>query len=503
METPTQNVQKWKRSIFNVILPGQSRCLIFNSSNSQMLELSERQLGLIRDCLSEIERSGYCTNEEMLHCLVSLGFVVPQHEDEYHREREKFLASRSSKDKFLLIIAATMACNLRCSYCFQQNLSKSRSMPPDIQRGLVEFVRQKTKGSKVLMVQWFGGEPLMVYKKILSLSDAFQQICDKLGITYYAEMLTNGTLLTPEIIERFTDMSLKAIQIPLDGKPETYAERKHVSLEQSETFYRFIIEHVQSIVDITGSVTIRVNVDRDNAGEGKEVVSMFKERGITDPRIDFRLGFLNTSRGMLDCIPHDCFSYTEFADLEQDFRHYLAEEGYMVYGMPEPLDYPCAAAVEKAYTIDPQGRIGKCVPEIGTEQSVFSRIYPDDIERTLREISLRDAPYSQFDPFDSQACRGCKLLPACLGSCPKMHEPDGIFACGMKEGLADKLAFYNEFHIARVGDRGNLVVGTPPGAPTLRDGCVVLKTCEEKLGQIRWGVLPRKWSAKSLGRHRN
>jgi uncharacterized protein len=444
-----QNIQQWKPSVFNVILPEHGKHLIFNSVSSQTLELSEGQLNIIQDYLNEIKCSGYCTNEEMLRYFVALGFVVPRHEDEYQREQEKFLSNRLSRDKFLLTIAPTMACNLRCTYCFQQNLIRTRSMPLDIQRGLVEFVRQKIQGSKLLIVQWFGGEPLIAYETILSLSEAFQQICNEMGIAYYSEMLTNGTLLTPEIIKSFTQISLKAIQIPLDGKPETYAERKQVSLKQAEAFYHFIIEYIQSIVDATGSVTIRINVDRDNADEAKEVVALFKKHEIIDPRIDFRLGFLNTSRGILDCIPHDCFSNTEFADLEQDFRRFLASEGYMVYGMPEPLDYPCMATVEHAYTVDPHGRIGKCVPAMGTEQSVFSHIYPNDIERSLREVSLRDVPYSQFDPFESQACRGCKLLPACLGSCPKMHEPGRTFKCSMKEALADTLVFYSQFHNSR------------------------------------------------------
>lgn len=456
MRNAMQNLQKGKPSVFNSILSQQGKGLLFNSVSSQILELSERQLETIQRCFCQIERSGYCKNTELLHGLISLGFVVPRDEDEYRRERQRFLATRSSKDKFLLTIAPTMACNLRCSYCFQQGLIRNRSMSPDIQRGLVEFVRQKIEGSKLLMVQWFGGEPLIAYETILSLSDAFQEMCDELGMTYYAEMLTNGTLLTSKIIESFARISLKAIQIPLDGKPETYAKRKQVPLDQAEAFYRFMVEHIQSIVDTIGSVTIRINVDRNNAGEGKQVVALFKKHGIMDPRIDFRLGFINTSRGIIDCVPHDCFSHTEFADLEQEFREFLAEEGYMVYGMLEPLDYPCIAALQNAYTVDPQGRIGKCIPATGIQQSVFSCIYPNDIQRTLRETSLRDAPYSQFDPFDCQACRGCKLLPVCLGSCPKMHEPGGTFVCAKKEGLVDKLAFYQQFQKSRAGARENL-----------------------------------------------
>lgn len=446
------NVLKWKPSFFNVTLRRDGKCVIFNSVTAQMIELAEGQWEILEDCFSQTAQTGRCANENMLRYLIALGFVVPEGEDEYQREHAKFLATRSSRRKLLLTIVPTMACNLRCTYCFQQNIPRGKWMKPDVQRALVEFVRRKAEGSRQLVVQWFGGEPLLTYDIIISLSEEFQRICKEYDIAYHSEMLTNGTLLTSKIIDSFPRISLRVIQISLDGKPSTYAQRKQVSLGRAEAFYGFLVEHAQSIVDATGSVTIRINVDRDNADEGKEVVWLFKKHGVNDPRIDFRLGFLNTSRGIIDCIPHDCFSHAEFANLELDFRRFLANEGYMVYGMPQPKDYPCTAVVRNSYTVDPDGRIGKCVPAIGSEQSVFSQLYPDDLTHTLIETSSRKVPYEQLDPFESQACRNCRLLPVCLGSCPKMHEVNGTFVCSMKEGLADKLAFSIGFHKARIGD---------------------------------------------------
>ncbi len=436
----------WKPSIYNLILSQTGRHLIYNSVHSKILKVNDRQMEIINNCLQEIERTGNYPNKKLLNSLVDCGFLVRHNVDENQRERDKFLTNKLSRERLLLTIAPTMACNVRCSYCFQKNLNRRSFMSHDIQRGLIEFVRRKLKEVNGLTVQWFGGEPLLAYDEILTLSNEFQKLCNEVGIPYWAEMLTNGILLTPDIIETFQDISIRAIQIPLDGNPKTYAERKQISLEKAENYYNFVIDNIQSIVDITGSVTIRINVDRDNAEEAKSVVSMFKKKGIIDPRIDFRLGFLNTSRGILDCIPHDCFSNTEFDDLEQEFRHYLAETGYMVYGMPVPLEFPCSAVVDNAYTIDPLGEIGKCVPATGTQQSMFGQIYPNNISRTLEEINLKEAPYSKFNPFDSQYCKGCNLLPICLGSCPKMHEPDGVFACRLKEGFIEKLDFYYKFH---------------------------------------------------------
>lgn len=436
---------KWKPSAFNVAAPANGKHLLFNSVTSATLALNSSQQPVLEDCLWEIEETGGCANEDLLRGLATLGFVVPESEDEYLREHMKFLANRESRDRLFLTIVPTMACNLRCTYCFQQNIPRASAMKPAVQRGLVEFVRRKAMDSKYLVVQWFGGEPLLKHDMILALSEAFLHICDQYGMSYHAEMLTNGLLLTEQMINSLASISIRAIQIPLDGTPATYARRKQIPLRKAEAYYRFLVENMQSLVETTGSVTLRINVDRDNADEAKYVVALFKDHGVSDSRIDFRLGFLNTSRGILDCISHDCFSYTEFADLELDFRYFLAREGYKVYGQPTPRDYPCTAAVWNSYTADPDGRIGKCVPSIGTQENTFSQIYPNDIERTVVETSS-EGPFGQFDPFVIPACRGCPLLPACLGSCPKMHAPGHTLVCSMKEGLGEMLAFYHEYH---------------------------------------------------------
>jgi len=146
--------------------------------------------------------------------------------------------------------------------------------------------------------------------------------------------------------------------------------------------------------------------------------------------------------GIVDCIPHDCFSLAAFADVQIQFREFLAREGYRVFGGPELLEYPCGAPLDHCYTIDPEGRIGKCVPCIGTDESVFTRIYPGEIGRTIHETESIDLPYLHYDPYSLPACADCKLLPQCLGACPRNHTPNGVFQCALRDGLADRLAFF-------------------------------------------------------------
>jgi uncharacterized protein len=427
------------------VLEADGALLVFNAVSSQLVSAAGRQRALLEEKLREVAATGSHPNPALLAALARLGLVVPRAADERGREHARFLATKASGRKLLLTIAPTMGCNLRCTYCFQQEMARAPTMRPEIQEGLVEFVSRKAEGADRLAVQWFGGEPLLAYDTVLALSERFQRACRERGVGYHSEMLTNGTLLDDEIVASFPSIALRAVQFPLDGMPATYAARKRVSPKKAEEFYERLAGYLPAVVEATGSVTIRINVDRDNAAEAKDVVRFFAERGVRDQRIDFRLGFLNTSRGVIDCIPHNCLSTGEFADLEIDFCYFLAAAGYRVFGRPEILDYPCAAVVRESYAIGPDGRIGKCVPAIGTDETVFSRIYPGEVERTLAETAEPGQPFADFDPFETGTCRECSLLPACLGSCPKGHRAGGSVICALGERLAERLAFYADY----------------------------------------------------------
>lgn len=449
MKTMTET-KNWKPSHFNLSLADGGKNLLFNSKTTQIIEMTVGRQAVIQECCDSLLESGTHPNADLLECLVTLGFVVPVGLDELQREKDRLRETKANEERLFLTIAPTMGCNQHCSYCFQRNTPKTKIMSAEMQRAVIEFVRRKVGNSKQLVIQWFGGEPLIAYNVIVSMTKAFKSICTERDIDYYAEMLTNGILLTPERVAALPALDIKALQISLDGTPETYAKRREVALPKAEAYYRFLVENMQDIVDATGSVTIRINVDKKNVEEAKYVVGLFKGHGVVDQRIDFRLGFINTSRGLIDCVPHDCFTNTEFAEEELEFRHFLANQGYMVFGMPQPKNYPCTAILRNAYTIDPNGNVGKCIPAVGTDQSAFARILPNDIEKTLADTAATEVPYGRFDPFRSKGCKDCELMPVCLGSCPKHHANDErIIDCSMREGLSGKIAFYHHFHKQR------------------------------------------------------
>lgn len=446
----------WKPSAYNLFLAGRDGQVLYNASSGQSLWLDDTRRAVIENCLNGLgaNAAGLAPPPAALvEGLSALGFVVTAVQDEFAAERERYLSVRDGRRKLYVTIAPTMQCNMRCTYCFQQDLAKSRPMSAEIQQGVVEFIRRQSEGAEAVVLQWFGGEPLLTWNAIEDITAQVLEHCAARGIRYHGEMLTNGLLLTSDMVDALPRLGIRAIQLPLDGSAESYAKRRRLPLQKAQAYYRFLITTLPRIVENTGSATLRINIDRENLSEARDVVMMFKDAGVVDQRIDFRLGFLNTSRGMVECIPHDCLSTNEFAEFENEFRRFLGEQGYRVFGMPQPVEYPCTAVLRNNFTIDPQGNIGKCVPATGSGQCTFARILPDDMDRTMADVAKAEHPFNDFDPFARKGCAECSLLPACLGSCPKDHELGGGFACGIKESLDDKLAFYGAYHHRLQEDR--------------------------------------------------
>lgn len=271
----------------------------------------------------------------------------------------------------------------------------------------------------------FGGEPLLAFDLLLRCTEGFRARALQQGFDYCAEIVTNGLLLQRAgILRDLHRLHLVSLQISLDGLPATYAARKEHSAARATRFSEFVADAVGRLADGAGQITLSVNVDRQNVGEAREVVDFFVSRGGADPRVIFKLGRLSAAPGSADCIPHDCLETDSFTTEEIIFREHLAFHGPTTSaGVPEPTGSTCGATLRHQYSVDPFGRIGKCVPLIGTGEDTVSVIHPGDIARTVHELTTRPHPFAEFDPHRAAGCRGCHLLPVCLGSCPRVDAP--------------------------------------------------------------------------------
>lgn len=72
-------------------------------------------------------------------------------------------------------------------------------------------------GSKSLRLDWFGGEPLLYYEKMIAFCARMNQYCIENSVIFQHSITTNGYLLTKDKASRMIENGIHLFQITIDG----------------------------------------------------------------------------------------------------------------------------------------------------------------------------------------------------------------------------------------------------------------------------------------------
>lgn len=126
-----------------------------------------------------------------------------------------------------LILANTSACNLACSYCYNQyedNRSSFRERPvlseADLE-GAMETLGRLSGKERELELLFVGGEPLLRFDLVRRACDLRRRLPGLAGKHVRLFLITNATLLTEEVLD-FCSRENIHVKISLDGTREQH-----------------------------------------------------------------------------------------------------------------------------------------------------------------------------------------------------------------------------------------------------------------------------------------
>lgn len=110
----------------------------------------------------------------------------------------------------------TDRCNLRCDYCYLPHVRED--MSPETGRAAIDatFRSALANGFKQVKFKYAGGESLLRFPLIVELHQYARTLADRHGLGLEGVILSNGTLLTPVMIETLKSLGLR-LMISLDG----------------------------------------------------------------------------------------------------------------------------------------------------------------------------------------------------------------------------------------------------------------------------------------------
>ena len=358
-------------------------------------------------------------------------------------------AACASAREIRLTICPTMGCNFDCPYCFEDH--RRGEMQAEVQDDVVALAERmiNASGSKNIRVTWFGGEPLLAPRIIESLSERLLALTEEHGGTYHAGIITNGYLLTQDIVDMLWRCKVDGCQITIDGLGSAHDATRHLA-GGGATFDR-ITANLRNL-KIPFKVKIRHNVHEGNRGEMAELEEFIKGIASESGNDLFYYPALVTGSEAADRRGEQvgllCGSDASEVGIQLEAGRFSVGRGHF-----------CGAHSMWSIGIDEHGNLQKCWEatdktrlSFGTARSwdpadpLVTATNPDNLTMFLNTAS----------PVPDNECRECRWLPICVGGCPYARLFSARSCIAFKE---DEERYVLALH-ARIGEKKRLQYDT-------------------------------------------
>jgi sulfatase maturation enzyme AslB (radical SAM superfamily) len=157
----------------------------------------------------------------------------------------------------------TNSCNLKCDYCYMQHVKNYEPFTPEKIKQAWDFLAN-INSKYFKYVQFFGGEPLIHNKLILSFMNQYKNDITKSVGHQTISVVTNGLLLTPQFIQEYFSYQDVRMTVSLDSLNGNTKNRK-LTTEQIQK----IIDNIKLIASITQphQLTIQATFTPDQTNE--------------------------------------------------------------------------------------------------------------------------------------------------------------------------------------------------------------------------------------------
>jgi uncharacterized protein len=396
-----------KPSFYNIYIDYKNTCFCFNTLHGTLCEISLE----VRDLLKTGDT--LALSRDVCEILLAQEMLVASEVNEYDIYCKDYALAKINDDLLTVTLFCAMSCNLICQYCFQQAfLKRNDVLSEESARILIRWFTWELEhnAAKGFNIDLYGGEPLLARNVLPVLLNDTRRIALKHSVPYHYSIITNGTLLSEELIDLFIEHAVD-MQITVDGKRETHNQRRIRKGGVSRT-YDDILCNIKMIVDKGGQslLRVRMNVDKDNVLEISDVASTMHHIGVkslTCGQVHFREK--NT--------PYSGRIYTkeEFErDIDFNIFETLHKWGYAVYPADLSNHYACMFSMSRGYAVNPSLQLFKCDDLVGIGQYVVGRIRSNGMPLINDDAVKR---YYSREPGQFQHCQKCRLLPICGCGC--------------------------------------------------------------------------------------
>jgi uncharacterized protein len=428
-------------SLFNLRVP------VDNGDVFLMNTLTDAQLVVSSDVAALLDRvregGGPETDEERRAAglLGEHGFLVDSH-DADRRALARYLDEvKRDTTELHVTILTTLQCNFACDYCFQGDHGdyneRADRMSLATAARVADWIERELDGVRPerLVVTFFGGEPLLNLPVMYALAERLHASATARGVRPVMNIVTNGLLLTPEVVDRMKPFGLNGIKITLDGDRDVHNRMRPLRGGQG-TFDR-IIENIRQVADKC-RIAVGGNFDESSVESFPALLDFLKSQDFADKlsRVFFK-PIVRTepvpAKGVIPLTPVSgavaakdalkgtcmttigsgagtaCDSCNVLDDKMTELRAHTRRLGFPTHDGVH--NGPCHVHRQHAHTIGPDGSLYACPGFTG--QLAQSTGHIDDRRDAWRESALER--FNRLHPW--KECGDCAFIPVCAGGC--------------------------------------------------------------------------------------
>lgn len=384
--------------------------LLYNSASNSFISMADEVAKLLKEVEESPENMDFSDSPDLYFKLRGGGFLVEEGQDDHFfrilkMRRQAFYYSSSS---LTLTIALTRDCNFACGYCYEPNRTPSH-ISDETENNIIKFIEKRPSIKKIHII-WYGGEPLLDFERIKSLTKRIKNI----GKDYDSGIITNGYLLKPEIIQQLNELNISFMQITLDGSKETHDKRRFLK-SGGKTFDK-IVENMDNLAasDWRGTLMVRTNIDTDNKEDFASIYRFVEERYPEKfgKEIYVYPGFVHGEGNP------DTNCYFDSGDKGQFLAMTAKDHGINALPLfPHLTMGGCTMNRRNAYVAGPNGELYKCWNDLGIEKEVVGTVD----QSAGWNMGLIAEGMIEGSYLEDRACGQCFFFPICDGGCAKMR----------------------------------------------------------------------------------
>ncbi len=396
----------YKQSRFNSVRKFGEKVIIYNSLTKAFLKV--REASTIEKVVSELNTKSI--NEEKYIDLIQNGFVVEDQKDEVAEFQYIFNKSYFNRDTLSIALMPSMACNFSCPYCFEEPYRDS-SINPDYFPTLKKYAEKNFKFYKHIDINMFGGEPLLFFDEMLGYLEYVSELSKKHGFCYTCSIITNGSLLTSDIMESLKKHNCNSLQITLDGCKRTHDSTR--KFKDGRGSFDYLIHVINDIVAPylrlwNYNFTLRFNLLNAEIQDVKESLNLICPQYREKISVFFRKIY-DTS----------CFE-GDNSNSESDYFELLSYAESIGYGIMynQYFARSCEACSDADFGyITSDLSFWKClnIKDPNNKWGKVGKILEDGTMQLDSEQLVNW--YKAANCFGEQKCLNCSQLPDCLGGC--------------------------------------------------------------------------------------